>query len=106
MTEGRSSITVLMRIEIADGLAKKAIADRRTQSACLDLLVETYLTTRTLQPMPEGARIHRQMAGQGETKIRRYRVEPKTVRLLQEAEDMGYSQSWVIEQAVKEGLEQ
>lgn len=104
LSEGRSELTVQMKSELADALAAKANEDRRNQSATLDLMVEAYLSNKTLPPMPEGARIHRRMVGGGETKIRRYKVEPKTVRLLQEAEDLGYSQSYIVEEAVKEGL--
>lgn len=102
--EGKNSITIMMRADLADGLAIRARADRRTQSACLDLLIETYLSNKKLPGLPEGGRMHRQMAGTGEAKMRRYRVEPKTVRLLVEAEALGYSQSFIIEEAVKEGL--
>lgn len=103
-TEGKSPITVLMRAELADALATKAREDQRNQSVTLERMVESYLSNKTLPPMPEGVRAHRHMVGGGETKIRRYNVEPKTVRLLKGAEDLGYSQSYVIEEAIKEGI--
>jgi hypothetical protein len=101
---GKNEITVMVRADMADALAIRAASDRRTLGACLDLLVESYLSSRELVPLPEGSRLHRHLAGGGETKMRRYRIEPKTVRLLEEAEALGYSQSYVIEEAVKEGL--
>lgn len=103
-TEGKSPITVNMRSDLAGLLAERALKDRRTQSACVDLFIENYLSNKTLEPMPEGTKIHRSMAGTGEAKIRRYTIEPKTVRLLQEAESLGYSQSYILEEAVKEGI--
>lgn len=101
---GKTELTFMMNAAIADALSVRAKEDRRTQSACLDLFVETYLSSRELPPLPEGGRLQRNMIGKGETKIRKYAVEPKTVRLLEEAETLGYSQSYIVEESVKEGL--
>lgn len=103
LSEGKSELSLSMKVDLAELLATRAALDQRTQSACLDRFIEVYMR-KELPPLPEGAKVQRAMAGTGETRLRRYRVEPKTVRLLQEAETLGYSQSYVIEEALKEGL--
>jgi hypothetical protein len=70
----------------------------------LDAFVEQYLKKTKLQPLPNGSKLQRSMSGGGESKLCRYWLDDSTMSLLAKAEEIGYSRSYVLEQAIIAGL--
>jgi hypothetical protein len=101
---GKPNLSVSMNSTLAVALAKHAKADKTTQSEALDGMVEQYLKKTKLQPLPNGAKLQRSMAGGGESKLSRYWLDASTLELLAEAEKIGYSRSFIIEESIKKGL--
>jgi len=102
LDDTRKLVTVSMRSELADAVA--SVATEQTQSEFVDGAVGAYLQKYDLLEVPDGSKLNRRVAGRGEAKLRRYKLTPRVYQALQDAEKKGYSRSYVIEQAVLEGL--
>jgi hypothetical protein len=101
---GKPNLSVSMRSDLQAALAKHAKADKTTQSETLDAFVEQYLKSAKLKPLPNGSKLQRTNKGAGESKLCRYWLDDSTMSLLAKAEEIGYSRSYVLEEAIKSGL--
>ena len=101
---GDPTMTISMPLDLATKLAVHAVKEKVTQSEILDQMIPTYLQKAKLAQMPKGTRLQRPATGTGDARLRRYWLDPATLDLLAEAEDMGYSRSFIVEEAVKAGL--
>ena len=101
---GKSNLNVSMRSDLAAALAEQAKSDEMTQSEALGGLIEQYLTKAKLKPLPDGSKLQRKTTGTGESRLCRYWLDASTMERLGEAEKIGYSRSFIVEESLKNGL--
>lgn len=99
-----NAIVISLPMVLVDSVAFQSRKQRRKLSTVIDIWVNDYLRSTRLTPLPEGTKLKRMVAGKGESKLRRYTLLPETIAMLKEAEELGYSQSFIVEEAIKEGL--
>lgn len=97
----RKSLPLTVRVDLADLLEQRADRDRRTKSACLELILEEYLDEGT-EPVVMG-KLTRDKSAYG-YKVRRYMIRPEVLDKLVKAEQQGYSRAFLVEEALKKEL--
>lgn len=95
------NLSVMLRVDHAGAVKNFAKNDRRTQSGVMNVWLEAFFR-KPLQPLPDGTKVQRMQVG--EQRLRRYRLEPLVLDMLHEAEQMGYSKAFIVEEAIKMGL--
>lgn len=94
---------VSLQREMVDALSTSKKQDM-TINESLNNCITKYLSHTVLAPQEQGVMLSRVLVNKGEVKLKRFMLPRSTVDLLNEAEQMGYSRSLIVERAIKEGL--